>query len=274
LAVARYRWTCTWSGNAMADVRVDASASVATVTLDRPPVNAIATATYAELIDAFKAVGARKEVSAVVVLSASERVFSAGADIKELDALAQSGQMARDEERQRLARTLFDLILNLPQPTVVALNGPALGTGAVIAACCDIRYASERATIGLTEINVGRCGGGRHLMRHLPQGTLREMYFTGRPLDAAEAYRLGLVQRLLPHGQERDAAVDLAREIASKSPLAVRMAKEALNRCESLPVAEGYTLEQTYTLRLGQSEDAREAMRAFVEKRPPVWSGS
>ena len=108
---------------------------------------------------------------------------------------------------------------------ITVIDGPALGAGAVIAACCDIRYASERATIGMPEINVGRCGGGRHMMRLLPQGKMREMYWPAHR-DAQEAYRLGLFERVVPHGTERHAAMELAREIASKSPLALRRAKE------------------------------------------------
>jgi enoyl-CoA hydratase/carnithine racemase len=257
----------------MANVRIEHDGRIGFVTMDRPPVNAMSTDMYGELADAFRAVAERDDLSVVLLLSASERVFSAGADVKELSTLTATGDTARDEHRQRLARTLFDAILTNRQPVIGVLNGPALGAGAALAACCDIRYASERATIGLPEINVGRCGGGRHMMRLVSQGTVRTMYFTGRPLDAAEAYRVGLFQKVVPHGQERAAALELAREIAGKSPLALRLAKEALNACEPLPVSEGYALEQTYTLRLAKSEDAKEAARAFTEKRAPVWTG-
>ena len=99
------------------------------------------------------------------------------------------------------------------------------------------------------------------------------MYFTGKPLDAQEAYRIGLFDLVVPHGEELGAAMSLAHTIAAKSPLALRLAKESLNACEALAVDEGYEVEQQYTLRLGQTEDAREAVVAFLEKRPPVWSG-
>lgn len=256
----------------MPNVRISQEGAVGIITMDRPPVNAMSTDMYAELTDAFREVS-KHDISTVVLVSASERCFCAGADVKELNSIAGSGDTARDEQRQVLARSLFDTVLNNRQPVIAAINGPALGAGAVLAACCDIRYASERATIGLPEINVGRCGGGRHMMRLLPQGKVREMYFTGRPLDAQEAFRLGLVERVVSHGLEREAAMQIAREIAGKSPLALRMAKEALNACEALPVSEGYALEQTYTLRLARSEDAKEAARAFLEKRAPVWTG-
>jgi len=259
--------------DAMANIRISNEGRIGFITMDRPPVNALSTEMYGELSDAFRAVSQREDISVVLLVSSSERCFNAGADVKELSVLTGSGDSARDEHRQALARTMFDSIRNNRQPVIGVINGPALGAGAVIAACCDIRYASDRATIGMPEINVGRCGGGRHMMRLLPQGKVREMYFTGRPIDAQEAYRLGLFERVVPHGSERSAAMELAREIASKSPLALRLAKEAINACEPLPVSEGYALEHTFTLRLAKSEDAKEATRAFMEKRPPVWTG-
>jgi enoyl-CoA hydratase/carnithine racemase len=140
-------------------------------------------------------------------------------------------------------------------------------------ACCDFRVASDQAQIGLTEINVGRCGGGRHLSRIVPQGWVRRMYFTGQPLSAAEAYRLGAFEEVASDGSEFDRAMELAREIASKSPLAVRIGKEALDAAEDKPAEEGYRLEQACTLRLGATADAQEAVAAFREKRAPVWTG-
>jgi enoyl-CoA hydratase/carnithine racemase len=257
----------------MANIKISNEGRIGFVTMDRPPVNAMSTEMYGELNDAFQAVSRREDISVVLLVSSSERCFNAGADVKEISAMTAAGDTGRDERRQAIARTMFDSILTNRQPVIAVINGPALGAGAVIAACCDIRYASERATIGMPEINVGRCGGGRHMMRLLPQGKMREMYFTGRPIDAQEAYRLGLFERVVPHGAERNAAMELAREIASKSPLALRLAKEALNSCEPLPISEGYALEQTFTLRLARSEDAKEATRAFMEKRAPVWTG-
>jgi enoyl-CoA hydratase len=230
----------------MANVKISNEGRIGFVTMDRPPVNAMSTEMYGELNDAFQAVSRREDISVVLLVSSSERCFNAGADVKEISAMTAAGDTGRDERRQAIARTMFDSILT---------------------------YASERATIGMPEINVGRCGGGRHMMRLLPQGKMREMYFTGRPIDAQEAYRLGLFERVVPHGAERNAAMELAREIASKSPLALRLAKEALNSCEPLPISEGYALEQTFTLRLAKSEDAKEATRAFMEKRAPVWTG-
>jgi enoyl-CoA hydratase len=254
-------------------VRVELAGRIAEVVLDRPPVNAFSTDMYSSLAHAFRALSEREDVSVVLVRSASEKVFSAGADVREIQRVVEGGDPELDIRRQRFARELFEAILQGAQPSIAVVNGPALGAGAVVAACCDLRYASTRATIGLPEINVARCGGGRHMMRLLPQGIVRQMYFTGQPLKAAEAAHFGAFNAVLEPGQELEAARAVALTIASKSPLATRLAKQALNGSEPLPVAEGYALEQTFTLRLGGSADAVEAARAFLDKRPPVWVG-
>jgi enoyl-CoA hydratase len=156
---------------------------------------------------------------------------------------------------------------------IAAVNGPALGAGQVLASVADIRIASERATFGTPEINVGRCGGGAHLGRLVPPGMLRLMYFTGEPISAWEAHRVGLVDQLVSAKRLMPAARELAQTIAAKSPLGLRLAKEALNRAEWLPVEDGYALEQQYSTRLMATDDAREAARAAVEKRSPVFKG-
>jgi enoyl-CoA hydratase/carnithine racemase len=255
-------------------IDIEVSEGIGVVAMNRPPVNAMTASLYVDLRNAFEAVANLTEVRVLVLRSAIDRVFTAGADIKELGQRLEKADPGYDDARQLAARTLVTTLLDLPIPTIACVNGPALGTGVALAACCDIRYASERATFGLPEINVGRCGGGRHSMRMFPQGTVRQMYFTGRPVDAKEAYRLGAVQKVVAHGEELGATMELAREIAGKSPLALRMAKEALNTCEWMPITEGYQAEQQFTIRLGKSNDAKEAARAFTEKRAPVWTGT
>lgn len=244
---------------------------IALITLNRPPVNAASIAMYEELLSVLAEVGARQDIYVVIVRSALDGIFCAGADIRELAALVTSETLELHQRRQELARQTYDALLTLPQPTIAVINGAALGAGAVFAACCDIRYGAASTSIGLTEINVAQCGGGRHLMRLIGQGLLREMYFTGEPLSSTQAYRAGLLNRVFPDGEELDGALELANRIASKSPTAIRLVKEALNGSESLPVDEGYAFEQSYTRRLARHPDAAEATRAFLEKRPPVW---
>jgi enoyl-CoA hydratase len=254
-------------------VTVRTADRIAVVSLERPPVNALTVATYRELTDAFRTAGDDDGVSVVVLRSALPNVFSAGADVKDMERHLLQGDAGYDEDRQVAARDLFGAILHSPVPVIGCLNRIALGAGAVMLACCDIRVASEAAAIGLTEINVGRCGGGRHMARILPQGWIRKMYLTGVPLPATEAYRLGAIEELTPDGAELERAMELARVIAAKSPLAVRLGREALDRSEDMGIDDGYRLEQTYTLRLGASDDAKEAAAAFREHRAPVWTG-
>jgi enoyl-CoA hydratase len=134
---------------------------------------------------------------------------------------------------------MLDAITDTPQVTIAAINGPAIGAGAALISCCDIRIGSPRATICLPEINVGRCGGARHWMRLLPQGVLREMYFTGQPLSADDALRFGAISRIVPGEELRAATAALARTIAGKGAVALRLAKQALNGCEELPLSAG-----------------------------------
>lgn len=251
-------------------VRLEIHGPVAEVVLDRPPVNAVTVGMYETLTTVFRELSARTDVHAVVLRSAV-RMFSAGADIKQpVEAVSPSESAA--ERRQRMARTAYEAILDCSLPTVAVVNGMAFGAGAVLAACCDIRYAADDARIGLTEINAGRCGGGSHLMRLIPQGQVRLMYFTGEPLDAQEAYRIGLVERVAAPDTILTEARELAGRIATKSPLGLRLAKQALNEAEALPVRSGYAAEQAYTLRLGAHPDAAEAAEAVLEKRAPAWS--
>jgi enoyl-CoA hydratase/carnithine racemase len=257
----------------MADVRLAVADRVAVITLDRPPVNALSSGMYAELSDVLGAVARASDVSVAVLASASSRAFCAGADVGELAALTGTEAAAADERRQVLARQVFGQLLDLPQPTISAIDGPAIGAGAVITSCCDMRMGTSRASFALPEIDVGRCGGGRHLMRHLPQGIVRRMYFTAEPLTSEQAYTLGFLDSLHESGQLLDEVMTRAHTVAGKSPLALRLGKAALNESESLPVQEGYAVEQQYTLQLARSNDAREALAARAERRAPNPTG-
>ena len=249
------------------------SGRTAIVSIGRPPVNALTVATYREIAGVFRDLSKDESVSVIVLRSALPTVFSAGADIKDLELHLADADSLYDIDRQAAARDLFDAIRLSAIPVIACVGGIALGAGAVMVACCDFRVFSSSAKLGLTEINVGRCGGARHLSRILPQGVVRRMFFTGIPLDAAEAWRLGAVEELTEAGGELDRALELAELIASKSAYALRLGKEALDGAEGLGISEGYALEQGYTVRLGQSNDAREAAAAFREKRSPVWTG-
>jgi enoyl-CoA hydratase len=254
-------------------VLIEIADRVAAVTLDRPPVNALSSGFYTELGAVLERVGADPEVSVMVLLSASTRAFCAGADVTELAALSGADAEDADTRRQELARRVFGHLLNLPQPSIAVLDGPAIGAGAVIASCADMRMGSPRASFVLPEVSVGRCGGGRHMMRHLPQGVVRRMFFTGQPLSSEEALRFGLLDSVHDSAELAGAAMARARDIAANSPLALRLGKAALNESEALPVQEGYAVEQGYTLQLARTADAREALAARREKRAPRFTG-
>lgn len=244
-----------------------AAEAIAVVTLHRPPVNALSTAAYRQVRDTFQELAQRADVKVVVLRSELERVFCAGADLNELREITEGSSQLSDVTRQGLARQMLDAIHGLPQVTVAAVNGPAIGAGAALIACCDMRIGTPRASICLPEINVGRCGGARHWMRLLPQGVVREMYFTGLPLAAADALRFGVYSRLVPVEDVDATALDLARQVAAKGAIALRFAKEALNGCEELPLSAGYAYEQMFTLRLGETDEARQTLLASLAAR-------
>jgi enoyl-CoA hydratase len=254
-------------------VRVETADGVAAVMLDRPPVNALSSGFYAELSAVIERIAADPQVSVMVLTSASSRAFCAGADVTELAALSGADADDADARRQELARRVFGQLLELPQPSIAVLDGPAIGAGAVIASCADMRMGSPRASFALPELSVGRCGGGRHLMRHLPQGVVRRMFFTGQPLSSEEALRFGFLDSVHDRAELAGAAMARARGMAANSPLALRLGKAALNESEALPVQEGYAVEQQYTLRLARTADAREALAARREKRAPRFTG-
>lgn len=243
---------------------------VATVTLDRPPVNAMNGQLLAEIAQTFPAVGADREVRAVVFDSACERAFCGGADLKGMGE-ADPGPPPTDPGR--VAREAMWAVLECAVPVVAAVNGPALGAGLAFVACCDIIVASERAVFGCPEIDVGLLGAGSHLQRMIGPYRMRELYYTARRVSADEMFQMGAISRVVPHETLADEARAIAADIARKSPAAIRLAKEALNRVEDLPLKDAYRTEQDYTARLSRYDDSREAMRAFLERREPKFTG-
>jgi enoyl-CoA hydratase len=253
----------------MSDLLVETRGKVVCVTLNRPPVNALTIALYARIADVFEEIGKRTDVHCAVFGASGAKAFCAGLDLNEFMA----AKVEDDEARAAVVRRTFAAIRHCAIPVIAAVNGPALGAGCVLTSVCDIRIASPNATFGLPEINVGRCGGTAHMGRHIPQGLLRRMFFTGQPIGAEEARQAGFVDRIVPLAELAAEAMALAEIIAAKSPLGLRMGKEALNRVEFMPVEEGYALEQSFSTRLLHTEDAREATRAAIEKRQPVFKG-
>ena len=253
----------------MSELRVEAHGHVRLVTLDNPPVNAMSPEW--DIQGTFDAITADEEARVVVLTGQGDRVFCAGADVK---AAARGDRALRPERTgSREARENFYSIMECAVPVIGAINGPALGGGLAVAASCDYLIASERAVFGLPEIDVGLLGGARHAMRLFPQHVVRMMHYTARRLDAAEAYRLGAVDRVVAPADLLDEAMREAELIAAKMPIGIRLAKENLNAIEDMDLRNGYRFEQTRTALLQRSEDAQEAKLAFAEKRQPVFRG-
>jgi enoyl-CoA hydratase len=246
---------------------------VATITLNRPDVhNAQNDTLRREMYDVFSALTTDDEVKAIVVTGAGDRAFSAGADIREF--VAPSSPTELREKRKRIEyRAMMD---RCSQPIIAAINGFALGGGLELALACDIRIAAENATLGLTEINLAIIPGGggtQRLPRLIGKGKALEMILTGARIPAAEALRIGLVERVVPPGEALNAATELARTIAEKAPIALRYAKESVVKGLGMSLEDGLRLEGDLSTLLRTTEDRVEGAKAFLEKRKPRWTG-
>lgn len=261
----------------MATIECKVHDNVAVVRLSNPPVNAVSRQMMRELTGCFLELAERRDVGAVVLTAAGERAFSGGIDLKERSA---GGMPDSTEELRHLTdsgrqwRDTQGVIRHCPVPVVAAVDGPAIGAGFGLVAVCDVIIASSRASLGLTEINVGLLGGASKALRMVGPFKARMMFFSGDLVSAQELYRLGAVEQVTQPGEAEAVAIELARKFASKSPIALRLAKESLVRIEAMDfdMEAAYRTEQDYTTRLGNFEDSAEARRAFFEKRDPVWS--
>lgn len=251
-------------------VHVQIADHIALVTMDNPPVNAQNALLQDEMIGTFDRISDLDEVRAAV-LTGKGKCFCAGVDIK---ARAGTRRGPGDSWRgMRTARECFHAIMECRKPVIAAINGPALGAGLAVAASCDILVAGTSASVGLPEIDVGLMGGGRHAMRLFGHSRARRMMLTGYRVPGPELHRLGVVEACVPDAELMDAAMELARSIAAKSPIASVTAKHALNTIEEMTLRDGYRFEQNMTVNLQATEDSKEAMRAFNEKRKPVFKG-
>jgi enoyl-CoA hydratase len=249
---------------------LDVKDRVATITLNRPPVNAQNAEMRAELTALFDELSDRDDVMAIVVTGAG-KVFCAGADIRERPNLA--GTPGAYGRHNRLVRETHNAIVECSKPVIAAVNGAALGAGFGLVMASDIWVMSDEAYVSMPEINVGLAGGVSYLQRHFSQSRARRMFFTGMQVNAAELYRLGLVEACLPAAELMPYAMAIAHEIASKAPVAIRLAKEAARMTLAMPQREAYRYEQSNTVALSKTDDSKEAQRAFLEKRKPVYVG-
>ena len=247
---------------------------VATLTINRPSVlNALNADVLERLSTVLATFDADPEVRAVILTGAGERAFAAGADIGELNALAGPVEA---ERKARYGQGITMAIERLRVPVIAAVNGFALGGGCELAMACDIRIAAENAKFGQPEVNLGLIpgyGGTQRATRLAGTGAAMLLCLSGEIIDAAEAHRIGLVQRVVPLPELLATALRLATTIAEKAPLAVAATKRAIRDGASLGIHEGLALEASYFATIVATADAREGTRAFLDKRKPAFEG-
>ena len=243
---------------------------IATLTMNAPPVNALTRTLNDELTFALDWISETDDIR-VVILTAAGKVFCAGADLKgRVDVIKGPGDL---QAHSRRTRECFHAIRECAKPVVVAINGAALGSGLAMVASSDVLIASEKASLGMPEVDVGLLGGCRHAMRLFTHSRLRRMMLTGYRVPADELFRLGIVEQVTPPEGLMAAALEMATTIASKSPISTRMGKHTLNTIEDMSLRDGYRYEQDMTAQIAKTEDSKEAQAAFREKRAPVFKG-
>jgi enoyl-CoA hydratase len=255
------------------DLLVERRGPVAVLTINRPEkLNALTRATLGELGACVATLAADSELRALVITGAGEKAFVSGADIAELAALDARGLY----EISRLGQRVLDGIAAFPRPVIAAVNGYAFGGGCELALACHVRYASENARFGLPEVKLGLIpgyGGTQRLARLVGLGRAVEMVVGGDPVSAAEAHRLGLVNRVLPLAELVKESVALGERIAGNAPLAVAAALEAVTHGLGMPLPDGLLCESALFGMLGASADMHEGLGAFLEKRKAVFRG-
>jgi enoyl-CoA hydratase len=250
--------------------KLDVADYVATVTMDAPPVNAQDRAFREESIRMFDILGASPDVRAIV-LTGNGKAFSAGADLSERPAiLAEPGGYSR---HNRLVRAAFDSVIECPKPIIAAVNGAAIGAGCVLALCCDIVVVAEEAFLSMTEVDYGLAGGVRHVLRSFSPSDARLMIYTAKRITGPELLRMNAASVCVPRESVVAEAQKIGALISEKVPLAVVAAKRSFGLTEEMPLRDGYRYEQTQTAALAETEDTKEALAAFREKRKPVFKG-
>ncbi len=255
------------------NILLEKDGAVAVVTINRPKaLNALNAATLTELDQVFTGLAADSAISVVILTGAGEKAFVAGADI----AFMQNLTALEAREFALLGQAVFNKIENLPQPVIAAVNGFALGGGCELAMACDMRLAAENARFGQPEVGLGvppGFAGTQRLPRLVGKGRAKELLFSGEMIDAQEAYRIGLVNRVCPAAGLMETVKALARKIASKGQVAVRLTKSAVNQGLEMDSGRAMAYEAEVFGLAFATGDQREGMTAFLEKRPADFKG-
>jgi len=254
-------------------VLLQVTEGIATVTINRPKaLNALNVELLLRLRERLLECGARDDVRVVIVTGAGEKSFVAGADIAAMKEMTPRQALAFAE----LGQSVFDTVEQLPKPVIAAVNGYALGGGTELAISCDIILASEKAKFGTPEVNLGvfpGFGGTQRLPRLLGKARAKEVIFSGEMFDAARALAIGLINRICPPEELMEEARNLARTIMSKGPVAVALAKQSIEAGYDLDLDKGLLIERTLFAQCFDTEDQKEGMGAFLEKRESKFQG-
>jgi enoyl-CoA hydratase len=252
---------------------LDVRDRIAVLTVNRPDkLNALNDRTIRELGAAIEEIRGRDDVGGAIVTGAGTKAFVAGADIAEL---SEQGAV-EGRERALRGQRIFSRFESSPKPVIAAINGFALGGGCELALACHVRIAADSARLGLPETKLGICpgyGGTQRLPRLVGQGRALELILTGEMVDAAEAHRIGLVNRVVPAAELMAAAEGMMRTMLEKGPIALACSIDAVTRGLQMPLEQGLALEATLFGVLASTEDMREGMRAFLEKRAARFAG-
>ena len=253
-------------------VSLEVTEGVATLTLQRPPMNALNRQMQTEIRDAAAEVASRRDVGAVI-LYGGPKVFAAGADIKEMSGMSYQDMLRASTDLQ----DCFTAVARIPQPTIAAVTGYALGGGCELALCCDLRIAADDARLGQPEILLGiipGAGGTQRLPRLIGVSRAKDLILTGRHVDASEALSFGMVNAVVPADEVYSAACEIAGRLARGPALALRAAKEAIDHGMDVDLATGLDIERVRFAGLFATDDQSEGMAAFVEKRPASFIGN
>ena len=257
----------------MKNILINTENKVCTITLNREKaMNSISIALLDELIEAFESIRFDENIRVVIVTGSGEKAFCAGADLKERLTLSEK------EVKQFIykIRTGFNMIANFPKPVIAAVNGIALGGGTELALACDIRLASTNAKMGLTETKLAiipGAGGTQRLPRIIGYGKAKELIYTGRAVDAAEALEIGLVNKIYPLAELLKEAEIMAQMICDNGPIAVEQAKKAINRGSETDIETGLVFESEAYQACITTQDRIEGLKSFSEKRKPEYKG-
>jgi len=258
---------------ALANVKYEKKGLIAYVTVNRPKVlNALNTPTWTDLQAAFEDAKADASVQGVILTGAGDKAFIAGADISELSHVDAYGA----EESSRFGQGVLDHIENLGKPVIAAINGFALGGGCETAMACTMRIAAEHAKFGQPEVKLGLLPGGggtQRLPRLVGKGRALQLILTGETISAQEAYRIGLVNEVVPAANLIARAETILKQISANAPIAVKFSLEAANKGMDTSQAEGFALEASYFGICAATEDKKEGTSAFLEKRAPQFHG-